>query len=53
MAKKLPREKFDEASFNLGFNDLDTNHGGTINLEDIKAVILKKCKEDNLYIGSK
>ena len=53
MANKLPTQEFDEEQFDFGFKVLDTNEGGTIKIDDIKAIILKKCKEENLYIGIK
>ena len=51
MAKKYPDKKFDEASFEKGFARLDANRDGSVNIEDIKLIVLKKVKKENLYVG--
>ena len=51
MAKKHPDRKFDEAAFEKGFSKLDANRDGSVNIEDIKLIVLKKVKRENLYVG--
>ena len=49
--KKHPDVKFDEANFQLGYRKLDKNKNGVIELDDIKQIVLKKVKKENLYVG--
>ena len=51
MAKKYPDKKFSEAAFEQGFNKLDANRDGQVNIEDIKLIVMKKVKKENLYVG--
>ena len=53
MAKKYPNREFDESMFEMGFSKLDVNNDGKISLEDIKLIVLNKCKREGLYIGGK
>ena len=51
MAKKHPDVKFSEEAFQQGFRKLDTNKNGRIEIEDIKLIVMKKVKRENLYVG--
>ena len=51
MDKKYPDKPFSEENFLKGFARLDVNKDGRINIEDIKIIVLKKVKKENLYVG--
>ena len=51
LSKKHPDVKFDEANFQKGFRKLDANKNGVIEFEDIKLIVMKKVKKENLYVG--
>ena len=51
MDKKYPGKEFNEANFEKGFSRMDVNKDGKINIEDIKIIVLKKVKKENLYVG--
>ena len=51
MAKKFPDKEFSEKNFEAGFKRLDSNKDGMIKLSDIRGVVLKKVKRENLYVG--
>ena len=53
MAKKHPGSKFNEEMFDKGFKTMDVNKDGTINIEDIKMIVINKCKKEKLYVGKK
>ena len=51
MEKKFPGKAFSEKHFESGFKTLDSNKDGKIMLDDIRSVVLKKVKKENLYVG--
>ena len=53
MAKKCPDVKFSEEMFQKGFASLDKNKSGTIDLEEIRSITLKKVQKENLYYVEK
>ena len=38
--------------FELGFRKMDVNKDGKLDIDDIKLIVLKKVKRENLYVGS-
>ena len=53
MEKKYPNMEFDESMFEKGFQLLDMNKDGKINIEDIRMIVINKCKREKLYVGKK
>ena len=49
MAKKYPNKEFSEEWFEKGFQKLDMDKDGTLNIEDLKIIVLEKVKRENLY----
>ena len=41
---------FSEKNFEKGFKLLDVNKDGKLDLEDIKIIVEKKVKRENLYV---
>ena len=50
MEKKHPNIKFSEKAFEKGFREFDSNDDGNIYFENIKKVVEKKVKRNNLYV---
>ena len=44
------RFTFSEKNFEKGFKMLDVNKDGKLDLEDIKIIVEKKVKRENLYV---
>ena len=51
MRKKFPDKQFDEKAFEKGFSFMDVDKDGSIDKLDIRLLVLKKVKSENLYIG--
>ena len=51
MAMRHPGKEFSEENFEKGFARMDVNKDGKVNLEDIRIIVLKKVKKENLYVG--
>ena len=49
MAKKYPDKEFSEKHFEKGFDTMDVNKDGKIDIEDIRLIVMKKVKTENLY----
>ena len=50
MELKYPDKKFSEKAFEKGFQKLDVNRDGKLDLEDIRIIVEKKVKKENLYV---
>ena len=50
MEKKHPGKKFSEEAFEKGWLKLDVTRDGKINYEDIRVIVEKKVKKENLYV---
>ena len=51
MEKKYPGKQFDESAFEKGFGRMDVNQDGKLDIADIRTIVMKKVKRENLYIG--
>ena len=51
MEMKYPNEKFDEKAFERRFARMDVNKDGMLGVSHIKKVVMKKVKQDDLYVG--
>ena len=51
MQKKYPDKEFNEKYFEKGFARIDVNKNGKIDINDIRQIVKKKVKKENLYIG--
>ena len=51
MEKKYPNKAFDEKAFEQGFSKMDINKDGKLDFSDIKKIVIKKVKKENLYVG--
>ena len=51
LAKKCPDREFSEVHFERGFQKLDMDKDGRLNIEDLKLIVLEKVKRENLYAG--
>ena len=52
MELKYPDKKhqFSEKAFEKGFKLLDVNKDGQLDFEDIRIIVEKKVKRENLYV---
>ena len=47
---KDERYRFSDKNFEKGFKFLDVNKDGKLDLEDIRIIVEKKVKRENLYV---
>ena len=52
MEERHPGVDFSEDAFCKGFDRFDQNKDGKIDFKDIKRVVEKKVKNENLYVKS-
>ena len=49
---KHPGVPFSEENFEKGFKWMDVNKDGKLDEQDIKEIVLKKCKKHGVYVGN-
>ena len=52
MAKKYPNREFSEEHFEKGFQKMDMDKDGRLNIDDLKLIVLEKVKKEKLYVPS-
>ena len=51
MKKKHPNMKFNEEMFSKGFEKLDVNKNGKIDVEEIRKITLAKVQKEKLFVA--